>query len=115
MKEFAQRLKLLRTKVLNFSMTKIATEMGINQSNFSQYENGSVKPGLSFLYTICEKYGVSANWLILGIKPIMIKDLNTVDVDITELVVARRKVYEEKIDSIQNQLKEAVKEYKRKL
>ena len=114
MESFATRLKHLRKDVLKYSMKKIATEMNTNQSSFSQYEKGSVRPGLSFIQALSEKYDVSANWLILGITPIMIKDLNTKVVDTTELIVVRQKAYEDKLSKISNELKEAVEEYKRK-
>jgi transcriptional regulator with XRE-family HTH domain len=115
MNEFAERLKHLRVDVLKLSMKNIAIDLNTNQSSFSQYENGMVKPGLSFILSLCLKYYVSANWLIMGIGPIMIKDLSTTAIDTTSTMVRKHKQYEDKLNNIQNQLKNAIEEYKRKL
>lgn len=118
MEKFYKRLKQLREDVLKKTMNEMSVDLygkeGF-QPKLSQYEKNVNKPSYVFIEALCNIYGVSANWLILGVGPIMIKDLSTSTVDTTSIMVKKHKEYGEKLNNIQNQLKNAIEEYKRKL
>ena len=46
------------------SVSSFARFLGLNQQTVYYYLNGDRKMSLDFVYTICEKCGVSADWLL---------------------------------------------------
>ncbi len=46
------------------SVSSFARFLGMNQQTVYYYLNGDRKMSLDFVYTICEKCGVSADWLL---------------------------------------------------
>ena len=59
----SQRLKEFR-KENNLTQQKIATYLHIDQPTWSIYENGKSLIGTPFLYDICKKYNISADYLL---------------------------------------------------
>ncbi len=62
-KTFSLRLRKLR-KGLFLSQAEIAQRLGISQQSWQRYEAGSVYPGVVWLHQICEKFQISADWLL---------------------------------------------------
>lgn len=62
-KEFIKRLKELR-KENKLTQEKLAQILNTSHSVISGYENGKTFILTSFLYTICKKYNISADYLL---------------------------------------------------
>lgn len=75
MKNFTERLKFLMNEVLELSGNALAKEMKLNQGLVSRYRKGTTKPPVDFAINLCEKYGISANWLLLDTGPIKLQDI----------------------------------------
>ena len=60
---FSERLSLLRREK-NISQRQAAKELGISQALLSHYENGLREPRLEFISTVCDYYGVSADYIL---------------------------------------------------
>ena len=58
-----QRLRELR-KCYHLNQTELATFLNTSFSNISAYERGINIINTSFLYTICKKYNISADYLL---------------------------------------------------
>ncbi len=58
-----QRLKDLR-KEKNLTQEKLANILNTNKSVISRYEKGTNLINFSFLYEICKKYSISADYLL---------------------------------------------------
>lgn len=56
-------LKQLRQKY-NLSQAKAAEKIGIDQRQWSRYENGKNEIPVRYLKTICIEFKVSADWLL---------------------------------------------------
>ncbi len=68
-----ERLKELR-KDNNLTQEKICQYLNIDQPTWSIYENGKSLIGTPFLYMICKKYKVSADYILGRIdKPKFLK------------------------------------------
>jgi transcriptional regulator with XRE-family HTH domain len=65
MTTIGERLAQLRSKI-GLNQTDFASQFGIAQGTYKNYESGSVDPPLNLLVKICAKYDVNANELILG-------------------------------------------------
>lgn len=59
LKQFRQEFKLTQAAA--------AESIGIDQRQWNRYENGKNEIPIRYLKAICEKYNVSADWL-LGLK-----------------------------------------------
>ena len=57
------RLKQFRQK-FNLSQTAAAAGIGIDQRQWSRYENGKNELPIRYLKEICTRYNVSADWLL---------------------------------------------------
>ena len=57
------RLKELRKLKLHLSQADFAKMFNIPQTTYSTYESGRVIPPLEFLLKICDKYGISLDYL----------------------------------------------------
>ncbi|MCM1053639.1 MAG: helix-turn-helix domain-containing protein [Ruminococcus sp.] len=58
-----QRLKEFR-KENKLTQNKLATILNAGQPTIANYENGTYLIALPFLYTICKKYNISADYLL---------------------------------------------------
>ncbi len=58
-----KRLKDLR-KELGFTQDKFAQKVNVARSMISKYEKGEYLVATHFLYTICKKYNISADYLL---------------------------------------------------
>ncbi len=63
MKEFAERLKELRTKN-KISMEKLADAIKVDHSNISRWENEVSIPSIYYLKLLCDYFDVSADYLL---------------------------------------------------
>lgn len=65
MRNFLERL-LERVAELreNMSVSAFARKIGLNQKSVDQYVKGERKPSAEFLFAVCSKCGVSADWLL---------------------------------------------------
>ena len=68
MKIFRERLKELR-KLYGYTQKDVAERLGITQSSYIRYENGTSEPTLQCLVHISEIYDVSVDYL-LGLRDI---------------------------------------------
>lgn len=113
MEKFKQNLTYLRTKVLNLSMRAMADTIKVSQGAFTHYESGKTSPGCDFILKVCNQYGVSANWLLMDIEPILLKDLGFTETqDPTIVKIENEKKYGEKLTIINNLVNELNEEYK---
>lgn len=62
-KNINYRLKEFR-KENTLSQEELAISLNYNKSTISKYENGISNISLDFLYTICKKYHISADYLL---------------------------------------------------
>lgn len=62
-KSMGKQLKTLRKKE-NLSQEKLAQVLNTTQSTISSYENGKNTLLTAFLYDICTRYKVSADWML---------------------------------------------------
>lgn len=65
-KNFADRLKQSRQE-LNRKQTEMALKVGVTSSAWSRWESGKGQPDLEKLYLIGSLFGLSLDYLILGI------------------------------------------------
>lgn len=61
--DISARLSELR-KAKGVSQRKAAADFGISQALLSHYENNIREPGLEFIISACEYYGVSADYIL---------------------------------------------------
>ena len=65
-KAFGERLSFLRSKAgIDFFQTR--DKIGIDSSEYYRYELGRYIPQEEIIYTICEYFDVSPEWLLVGI------------------------------------------------
>ena len=62
-KKSQERLKSLR-KELNLTQEKLASILNISRTTITEYERGTNIIATPFLYTICKKYHISADYLL---------------------------------------------------
>ena len=60
---FAQRLKDLRN-TYGFSQAELAERIGSNSSTVSNWEQGTKRPNIDTIRTLCQLYGCSADYLL---------------------------------------------------
>lgn len=60
---FAKKLKK-SMEIKGFSNSRLAKEIGTNESTISRYISGNMIPKIDVLKNICEVLEVSADWLI---------------------------------------------------
>lgn len=63
--DVGRRLTLLRD-VFDMSQTAFGKSSGLSQSRYSQYETGERLLPVLVAIDLCNKYGVSLDWLYLG-------------------------------------------------
>ena len=63
MSEYAQRLRDLRTDH-DLSQAQLASILGTSKNQVGKYERGEQEMPIKHLLTICEYYGVSADYVL---------------------------------------------------
>lgn len=62
----SERIKELRKKK-DLSQDQFADIIGAKRNNIAQWEAGNNNPSLEYLTSICEHFGVTADWVLFGI------------------------------------------------
>lgn len=63
--QYYERLKALREdREPKTNQKEIADLLGTTQQYYSEYENGNRKLPIDHLYTLCQFYGVSADYIL---------------------------------------------------
>lgn len=107
LENFTQRMDYLLKEILHITGYQVKNDLSMSLSGVYSIVNGKVKPGLDFITKFCIKYDVSANYLLMGIEPILLKDIEAAKKEISERVV-----YE--IDTVISQLNDVKGSYERK-
>lgn len=63
MSDIGERLKLLRGETSQYEFAKM---IGIHRNTLVRYETGAGPPDADFISMICQRFKVSADWLIFG-------------------------------------------------
>lgn len=115
MENFKDRLFYLRNNVLSLGMRDFAEKTGVTVGAISQYENGKSKPGSDFIIAISDKFGVSANWLLLNLDPIYLSDIKQTpnQIDTAKLRVKKYAELEEDVKRVESLLSDMKAKYKR--
>ena len=101
MKKFTKNLTYLMSDILELSGNALAKEMKINQGLVNRYRKGTTKPPVDFVIELCKKYGISANWLLLDILPVEIKNIAVPDCDdLTIKAIEQKKELSESFDEL---------------
>ncbi len=66
--EIGARLEICRHE-LGLTQTEFAKVLGVSQSSYFAYEQGSRGIPVHALAALAQKYGLSLDWLVLGIGP----------------------------------------------
>lgn len=77
-KDIPERLKAIR-RALSLNQSEVIKKTGINQSFYSDIENGKKTPSFDFIVRIAEVYNISLDYLILGEGAMFLKDKETND------------------------------------
>jgi hypothetical protein len=73
--KFHEQFDYVLSEVLNVSGNSVAKSIGAHQGLVNRYRKGLTAPPVEFAQKFCEHYGISANWLLLNIEPIMMNDI----------------------------------------
>lgn len=65
--DIAERLQELRKKA-GYSQEQVAEKLGISRQAISKWESGQGKPEIDNVVKLTEIYGVSADYILLGIE-----------------------------------------------
>lgn len=76
--KFHEQFDYVLREVLNVSGNGVAKSVGAHQGLVNRYRKGLTSPSIEFVQKFCDYYGVSPNWLLLNIEPIMISDIGPV-------------------------------------
>lgn len=107
MKKFTENLTFLLSDILELSGNALGKEMGVNQALVSRYRKGTTKPPVDFVIELCNKYGISANWLLLDVLPVKLSDLTETDCDDWQLrKIEQKKELAQDFDKIINCINE---------
>lgn len=103
MVKFHEQFDYALTEVLNLSGNSVARSLGAHQGLVNRYRKGLTAPAVEFTQKFCEQYGISANWLLLNIEPIMIADIvvnsdNESSNQFTKQLIAKNQLKNELID-----------------
>lgn len=73
-----ERLKYLRTEILNVPQKEMAMVLGITVSSYSRIENKTIPFRDAYMKVICATYSVSEKWLKYGVgEPIVLSTKKT--------------------------------------
>lgn len=59
----------LRSIIHKQTVRAVSAEMGFHPQSVRRWLQGDSSPPAAFLIAVCERFGVSADWLLLGIGP----------------------------------------------
>ncbi|MBU2644458.1 helix-turn-helix domain-containing protein [bacterium] len=76
---FGKQLKILMQEV-GIKQRELAKLAGMHESNISRLAGGTSTPTLEFILLIVENYNVSLNWLLLGVGPMLLSEINSSDI-----------------------------------
>ena len=65
--DIAERLQELRKKA-GYSQEQVAEQLGLSRQAVSKWESGQGKPEIDNIVKLMELYGVSADYILLGIE-----------------------------------------------
>ena len=65
--DIAERLQELRKKA-GYSQEQVAEQLGLSRQAVSKWESGQGKPEIDNVVKLVELYGVSADYILLGIE-----------------------------------------------
>lgn len=65
--DIAERLQDLRKKA-GYSQEQVAEQLGLSRQAVSKWESGQGKPEIDNIVKLMELYGVSADYILLGIE-----------------------------------------------
>lgn len=65
--DIAERLQDLRKKA-GYSQEQVAEQLGLSRQAVSKWESGQGKPEIDNIVKLVELYGVSADYILLGIE-----------------------------------------------
>ena len=65
--DIAERLQELRKKA-GYSQEQVAEQLGLSRQAVSKWESGQGKPEIDNVVKLMELYGVSADYILLGIE-----------------------------------------------
>ena len=68
LKECGKRIQQLR-KERGLTQEQLAEKLNVSQNTIAKIESGLRKPSIDFLFELSEFFGVSTNYLVLGIQP----------------------------------------------
>lgn len=68
-----ERLRIIRGKL---GQKEFAKRIGSSQTGVSAYEKGQRKPDYETLIRVSKEFGVTLDWLLLGIEPMYCSDLS---------------------------------------
>lgn len=94
MKESAKRLKELRME-LGLSQRQMAPHFGIERAAYSRMELGENNISEFHLNTIAREWGISVNWLVLGVGPKYLDKIGKIDFgdftdNVNEMIIAMK-------------------------
>jgi plasmid maintenance system antidote protein VapI len=72
---FLEAIQSILQRKTGLSKTLLAESLGVKPAKFSEILNGRMKAGVDMMATMCEKYDISTEWLLLGIGT-MIRQLD---------------------------------------
>lgn len=61
----AKKLLILRKKS-GLTQEEVAAHLNVNRSTYAYYETADTAPSYNTLLSLCEFYGVSTDWFIMG-------------------------------------------------
>lgn len=109
---FHIRLNFLVKEVLKISGNKLARDTEHHAGLTNRYLKGTTIPNIKFIQDICLKYGISANWLIMGVTPIKLEDLSTPSSDPTIEWVVKKNNLSKEVTNLRKDLDEFIKNNK---
>ena len=68
LKECGKRIQQLR-KERGLTQEQLAEKLNVSQNTIAKIESGLRRPSIDFLLELSEFFGVSTNYLVLGIQP----------------------------------------------
>ena len=73
--DISKRIKWLRESLLKVPRAQLSDLLDIGLTTIQQYENGKREPSLSFVRKLCHAKKISITWIIDGVGPIYLTDV----------------------------------------
>ncbi len=80
-----ERIKYLRTKILNLKQDEFSKQINISRSNLGNIETGKIRLTERVLSDICRTFHVRQDWIKTGVEPILEETDNLLDAEIIKL------------------------------